>query len=140
MFELYHIKQADPPDTNKIPAEDAVGVTVVLITATYRDQEFVRIGYYVNNDYEESELKDNPPIEPVFTKLIRTIAFDQPRVTKFKINWDSETNSTSGTTAAETGSDTSVKQPINETASERNPESEMVCEDLEVEHKDLPLI
>ena len=34
------------------------------------------------------ELKDNPPAEPQFNKLIRTILSDQPRVTKFKINWD----------------------------------------------------
>ena len=72
----------------KIPADDAVGVTVILITASYRGQEFVRVGYYVNNEYDDPELKDNPPTEPLFNKLARTIAADQPRVTKFKINWD----------------------------------------------------
>lgn len=64
---------------------------MVLITASYRQQEFVRVGYYVNNEYDEQELKDNPPAEPQFNKLVRTIAADQPRVTKFKINWDSPT-------------------------------------------------
>ena len=44
-------------------------------------------------------MKDNPPSEPLFDKLVRTIATDQPRVTKFKINWDPETN----TAAAEAG-------------------------------------
>jgi histone chaperone ASF1 len=83
--------QADPPNTSKIPADDAVGVTVVLITASYRDQEFVRVGYYVNNEYEDPELREEPPAEPQFSKLIRQIATDQPRVTKFKINWDSAT-------------------------------------------------
>lgn len=66
-----------------------MGVTVVLITASYRDQEFVRVGYYVNNEYEDPEMRENPPAEPQFDKLVRTIASDQPRVTKFKINWDS---------------------------------------------------
>ena len=80
--------QADPPDIAKIPADDAVGVTVILITASYRGQEFVRVGYYVNNEYDDPELKDNPPSETQFNKLVRTIAADQPRVTKFKINWD----------------------------------------------------
>ncbi len=66
-----------------------MGVTVVLITASYREQEFVRVGYYVNNEYEDPELREEPPSEPQFNKLVRTIATDQPRVTKFKINWDS---------------------------------------------------
>lgn len=81
--------QADPPDTAKIPADDAVGVTVVLITASYREQEFVRVGYYVTNEYDDMELRDNPPSEPQFDKLVRAIAANEPRVTKFKINWDS---------------------------------------------------
>lgn len=93
-----HLK-ADPPDIAKIPADDAVGVTVVLITASYREQEFVRVGYYVNNEYEDQELKDEPPLEPQFNKLVRTIATDQPRVTKFKINWDSANSNTATNTA-----------------------------------------
>jgi len=80
--------QADPPDTKKIPADDAVGVTVALITASYREQEFVRVGYYVTNEYEDPEMRENPPSEPQFDKLVRTIAANEPRVTKFKINWD----------------------------------------------------
>lgn len=91
--------KADPPDIAKIPADDAVGVTVVLITASYREQEFVRVGYYVNNEYEDQELKDEPPLEPQFNKLVRTIATDQPRVTKFKINWDSANSNTATNTA-----------------------------------------
>lgn len=81
--------KADPPDTSKIPAADAVGVTVVLITASYRDQEFVRVGYYVNNEYDDAELAEKQPSPAVFERLVRTIASEQPRVTKFKINWDS---------------------------------------------------
>ena len=61
--------QADPPDPNKIPREDVVGVTVVLLTCSYNGQEFIRVGYYVNNEYPESELKENPPIEPDFKKV-----------------------------------------------------------------------
>jgi len=56
----------------------------------FRNQEFSRIGYYVNNEYEEVELKEYPPQEPQFNKMIRTILHDQPRVTKFKINWEPE--------------------------------------------------
>jgi histone chaperone ASF1 len=120
--------QADPPDVTKIPADDAVGVTVVLITASYRDQEFVRVGYYVNNEYEDPELKDNPPIEPMFDKLVRTIATDQPRVTKFKINWESEAAAAAnGAAAANSGETaTTADAPTNYY---NGQDAEMSCED-----------
>jgi histone chaperone ASF1 len=100
LLNLLLTTKADPPNTAKIPADDAVGVTVVLITASYRDQEFVRVGSYVNNEYDDPELKDNPPSEPLFDKLVRTIASDQPRVTKFKINWDSASQAAAAAAAA----------------------------------------
>lgn len=61
--------QADAPNTGLIPESDAVGVTVVLITCTYRGQEFIRIGYYVNNEYTDPELRENPPIKPDYTQV-----------------------------------------------------------------------
>lgn len=80
--------QADPPDTSKIPLQDAVGVTVVLLTCSFRRKEFIRVGYYVNNEYMDPELKENPPAIPDYTKLQRNILATRPRVTKFKIEWD----------------------------------------------------
>ncbi|KAI8041528.1 histone chaperone asf1 [Drosophila gunungcola] len=80
--------QADPPDVSKIPEQDAVGVTIVLLTCSYRGQEFVRVGYYVNNDYADPEMRENPPPKPLFDKLTRNILASKPRVTRFKINWD----------------------------------------------------
>jgi len=80
--------QADPPDQTKIPVCDAVGVTVVLLTCGYKGQEFVRVGYYVNNSYTDPEMQESPPDVPVFDKLQRNILGSQPRVTKFKIDWD----------------------------------------------------
>ncbi|XP_030373808.1 histone chaperone asf1 [Scaptodrosophila lebanonensis] len=80
--------QADPPDFTKIPEQDAVGVTIVLLTCSYRGQEFVRVGYYVNNDYADQEMRENPPPKPLFDKLTRNILASKPRVTRFKINWD----------------------------------------------------
>lgn len=79
--------EADPPDPAKIPREDVVGVTVVLLTCAYRSQEFIRVGYYVNNEYNDPELKENPPLEPDFSKLQRNILATCPRVTRFKIDW-----------------------------------------------------
>lgn len=43
--------QADAPNTSLIPRNDLDGVTVALLTCSYRDCEFVRVGYYVNNEY-----------------------------------------------------------------------------------------
>lgn len=80
--------QADPPDPNKIPVQDAVGVTVVLLTCSYRSKEFIRVGYYVNNEYTDPELKENPPSTPQFDRLQRNILATNPRVTRFKIDWD----------------------------------------------------
>lgn len=80
--------QADPPDVTRIPEQDAVGVTIVLLTCSYRRQEFVRVGYFINNEYSDPELKENPPAKPQFDKLVRNILASKPRVTRFKINWD----------------------------------------------------
>uniref|UniRef100_A0A3P9IF47 Anti-silencing function 1B histone chaperone n=1 Tax=Oryzias latipes TaxID=8090 RepID=A0A3P9IF47_ORYLA len=80
--------QADAPNTTLIPESDAVGVTVVLITCTYRGQEFIRIGYYVNNEYTDPELRESPPLKPNYSQLQRNILASNPRVTRFHINWD----------------------------------------------------
>uniref|UniRef100_V5HDB8 Putative asf1 like histone chaperone n=1 Tax=Ixodes ricinus TaxID=34613 RepID=V5HDB8_IXORI len=80
--------QADPPDPSKIPVQDAVGVTVVLLTCSYRGREFIRVGYYVNNEYADPDLKENPPSSPHFDRLQRNILATNPRVTRFKIDWD----------------------------------------------------
>ncbi|KAK3511838.1 hypothetical protein QTP70_025060 [Hemibagrus guttatus] len=79
---------ADAPNTGLIPESDAVGVTVVLITCTYRGQEFIRIGYYVNNEYTDAELRENPPLKPDYSQLQRNILASNPRVTRFHINWE----------------------------------------------------
>ncbi|KFW84695.1 Histone chaperone ASF1 [Manacus vitellinus] len=83
--------EADAPNPGLIPDADAVGVTVVLITCTYRGQEFIRVGYYVNNEYTETELRENPPVKPDFSKLQRNILASNPRVTRFHINWEDNT-------------------------------------------------
>lgn len=80
--------QADPPDHTKIPVADAVGVTVVLLTCSYKGKEFIRVGYYVNNEYMDPELKENPPAVPQFEKMQRNILATNPRVTRFKIDWE----------------------------------------------------
>lgn len=65
--------QAGPPDIAKIPYKDAVGVTVVLLTCSYKTKEFIRVGYYVNNEYNDPELKENPPEKIQFDKVCQLI-------------------------------------------------------------------
>ena len=47
------------------------------------------MGYYVSNEYNDPEMQETPPEQPLFDKLTRNILASNPRVTKFKINWDS---------------------------------------------------
>lgn len=79
--------QSDPPNPDLIPDEDKVGVTVALVTCSYRGREFVRVGYYVNNDYADPFLLENPPASVDVSKLQRNILADKPRVTRFPIDW-----------------------------------------------------
>jgi hypothetical protein len=51
---------------------------------------FYRIGYYVRHEYEDPEMQENPPEQPIFDKLIRHILDTSPRVTKFKIAWEDQ--------------------------------------------------
>lgn len=58
------------------------------MTVSYREKEFIRVGYYVNNEYtEEYDPEVGPPKPLDMDKVIRTILADKPRVTKFPIQW-----------------------------------------------------
>lgn len=94
-YLIGHLHQADPPDPSKIREDDIIGVTVLLLTCSYLGQEFIRVGYYVNNDYEDAQLREEPPAKLLIDKVQRDILSDKPRVTKFPINFHSE-NSESG--------------------------------------------
>eukprot|EP00270_Netrium_digitus_P007349 TRINITY_DN2144_c1_g1_i6.p1 TRINITY_DN2144_c1_g1~~TRINITY_DN2144_c1_g1_i6.p1 ORF type:complete len:206 (+),score=50.99 TRINITY_DN2144_c1_g1_i6:110-727(+) len=87
------IFEVDPPDAKKIPVDDLIGVTVVLLTCSYREQEFIRVGYYVSNDYADEELRENPPEKITIEKIQRDLLAEQPRVTKFPIQWDAPSSS-----------------------------------------------
>lgn len=87
--------EAPAPDPSRIPADDLLGVTALLLTCSYKGAEFVRVGYYVNIEYTdpelaEAEVKPNPP---VISKLQRSIMADHPRVTKFPHDFDKEPES-----------------------------------------------
>lgn len=79
--------EADPPNTTRIPLDEVLGVTVILLTCAYDGREFVRVGYYVNNEYESEELVNDPPAKPVVEKIRRNVLAEKPRVTRFAIKW-----------------------------------------------------
>lgn len=108
--------QADPPNVARIPENDAIGVTVVLLTCSYRAQEFIRVGYFINNEYTDQELRENPPSPPQFDKVVRNILASEPRVTRFKINWEEPNAPDNGAPPSE---------PQSAPAAEAEPRSEL---------------
>lgn len=82
--------EAEAPNTTRIPDADILGVTVVLLTCAYDGREFVRVGYYVNNEYDSEELNAEPPTKPIIERVKRNVLAEKPRVTRFAIKWDSE--------------------------------------------------
>jgi histone chaperone ASF1 len=88
------VLEAPAPKLDLIPQSDIVGLTVMLLSCYYLDKEFIRVGYYVNNDYIDEELRENPPAVPDLSKIQRSILAEKPRVskinkvTRFAIPWD----------------------------------------------------
>ncbi|KAE8382594.1 histone chaperone asf1 [Aspergillus bertholletiae] len=84
------IFEAEAPDLKRIPTSEILGVTVILLTCSYDGREFVRVGYYVNNEYDSEDLSQEPPAKPIIERIRRNILAEKPRVTRFAIKWDSE--------------------------------------------------
>ena len=83
------VLEAEAPQPSQLPEQDTVGVTAVLLTCSYKDtEEFLRVGYYVNIEYDTPEMNENPPPRPDIARLTRHILAEKPRVTKFQIDWD----------------------------------------------------
>jgi histone chaperone ASF1 len=78
--------EGSAPDPTRIPTEDVLGVAALILTGTYNDAEFVRVGYYQNTEYDNEEMKENPPKAIAFDRLVRDISA-RPRVTRFQIKW-----------------------------------------------------
>ncbi|KAJ1416217.1 hypothetical protein B484DRAFT_156210 [Ochromonadaceae sp. CCMP2298] len=81
------VLQANPPNPALIRNDDLIGVTVILITCSLMDANFVQIGYYVGNEYTEAYDPETPPNPVDITKLARNIRANDPRVTRFAIDW-----------------------------------------------------
>lgn len=97
---------ADAIDPTQIPSTDVLGVSVILLTASYDDREFVRVGFYNNNEYIDTAqretydklLAEGTDEEKAAWKfegvknvgIQRNILTAKPRVTRFNIKWDNE--------------------------------------------------
>lgn len=88
LLAIHNSKKANPPDTSLIPAKEATESAAVIITAAFRGEEFVNVGYFMSNRYDNKEMRRSPPDYPKFDRIVRTIEIDQPRITMFDINWD----------------------------------------------------
>ncbi|KAF8821702.1 anti-silencing protein, ASF1 family protein [Cardiosporidium cionae] len=77
-----------PPDFAQMDPESILGMQAILVTASYKKQEFIRIGYFLNNAYMNSALRENPPYPPKLDEVARCVIADSPRVTRFPIHWD----------------------------------------------------
>lgn len=86
---------APAPDYSVIPVPDLIGVTVLLITCSYLDQEFVKIGYYVNNEYNDPSYnpeENQIPTQIDINNMYRNILADKPIVTRINIDWSGHGN------------------------------------------------
>ncbi|KAI9361507.1 histone chaperone [Pilaira anomala] len=86
------IFSADAPKIELLPKKDLLEVTVVLLSCLYNDKEFVRVGYYVNNEYTDEVLRENPPEQIIIDRLQRNILADKPKVTRYTIDWTNPEN------------------------------------------------
>ena len=69
---------------------DLIGVTVIILSALYKDKEFVRVGYYVASNWETSDYGtevEEGRITGELDKIVRTVEIGQPRVTRFANSW-----------------------------------------------------
>ncbi|CRG93549.1 histone chaperone ASF1, putative [Plasmodium gallinaceum] len=79
----------NPPDYKNMDIDSVLGLQAILISANYKEKEFIRIAYYMNAFYKDIELREKPPLIPQYDKICRHIFVENPRIVKFNIGWDS---------------------------------------------------
>lgn len=81
------VLQADPPEVELIRSEDLLGVAAIVLSCSYRGREFIRVGYYVSNQYVQQELIEEPPSIVAIDKVQRFVLASMPRVSRFPISF-----------------------------------------------------
>ena len=84
--------KTNPVNPNLIPTiEDLLGPTVIILSAIYKEKEFFRCSYFINNSYEGNELQlQNQNLD--LALVSRIVLVDQPRVHYTEIDWNDETD------------------------------------------------
>ncbi|KAJ3925520.1 MAG: ASF1 like histone chaperone-domain-containing protein, partial [Lentinula lateritia] len=95
--------QSPAPVHKLIPEQDLLGVAALIITGSYAEQEFVRVGYYQNTEYEggKEERLSMEGKKVAVERLVRDIT-KKPRVTRFQIKWDVAPPQSTGASGAAT--------------------------------------
>jgi histone chaperone ASF1 len=81
------ILKIKPPKYLEIPLEEIIGLTIILLKFWYKKKEFIRLGYFINNELNEEgamELTKNKKTLSL-NHIIRKILIDQPRITYYPI-------------------------------------------------------
>jgi histone chaperone ASF1 len=82
------IFDAPAPNLELVPPEDRFEVSALYFSVSYREQEFVRIGYYMRHEYDCEELQNEPPAELDIRRVRRVMDMANPHVTRYQIKWD----------------------------------------------------
>jgi len=82
-FEL----ETKAPDPARIPDDDLLGATVVMLVCLYRGRRFARVGYWVATAADGVPEGEEPPAPCPPERVSRSIAADRPRVTRFACDW-----------------------------------------------------
>ena len=74
------------PQLDLIPQEDILGVTLLFVSLRYRDQEFLRAGFFVDVDFITEAHQLNPP-QAVRVEHITRRVTASPHITTMRIFW-----------------------------------------------------
>ncbi|RKO96598.1 hypothetical protein CXG81DRAFT_20214 [Caulochytrium protostelioides] len=80
--------EAPPPKLERIPSKDVLGVTALLLFASYKNEDFIRVGFITSNEIPGQDPETDPPATIDLANLQRNILADKPRVTRYAIEWD----------------------------------------------------
>lgn len=62
--------------------------TAIVICVSNSGKEFLRINYLVTHSYDNEEMKENPPEEINWSRLIRVVNVEKPRINQLDIDWN----------------------------------------------------
>ena len=90
----------DPPNIEKIPKKDIIGLSAILLCCSYNEEEFFRCGFYINTSFDNDEMNLKIPEIIDVNYLIRNIV-NKPRIVIYQIKWDDENDKTDNTNISE---------------------------------------